>query len=102
MNSPIEKIDRKTKSVSVIVPLEFPITVTRDGKQIQVYQLEINRLKVKHLKTLPSSFLNQDEMSPSEARLVIIAFTNLSQEEADEIDLQDSAKIIGVGRDLLK
>lgn len=104
MNDPIQKIDPKTRSMSMIVPLTYPIMIDEGGKQVQVYQLEITRLKVKHLRTLPPSFFDDTlkEMPPADARLVVIAFTNLSPEKADEIDLKDAANIIGVGRELLK
>jgi hypothetical protein len=103
-NSPIQKLDPKTRSVSMVVPLTYPIMIEEGGKQVQVYQLEITRLKVKHLRMLPSSFFDDTitEMPPSDARLVVIAFTNLPAEKADEIDLKDAATIIGVGRELLK
>jgi hypothetical protein len=104
MNAPIEKIDPRTKSVTITVPLQFPIKVKSElGSDVQVYQIELGRLKVKHLKILPNSFLDETmDMSPADMRLVVLAFTGLTGDVADEIDLVDAKNIISIGIDLLK
>jgi hypothetical protein len=104
MNTPIEKIDQKTRLVSMVVPLEYPIkTKSELGAEIQVYQVELGRLKVKHLKILPVSFLDDTlDMSPADMRLVTIAMTGLSESVADEIDLVDCKTIVSTGIDMLK
>jgi len=104
MTSPIEKVDQRTRSVSMVVPLEYPIKIKSElGADIQIYQVELGRMKVKHLKVLPVSFLDESlELSPADMRLVTIAMTGLSEEVADEIDLIDCRTIVSTGIEMLK
>jgi hypothetical protein len=106
MNPPIEKIiDKKTKSTKVVYPLEYPITINENGKETQIYQVEVGRLKVKHLRILPASFFAKEDtesMTPEEVRMVVIALTNLTADQADEIDMVECFGIVAIGKELLK
>ena len=96
-------IDPITKSTKQIVPLTYPIPVMKDDRQIgQVHQIELGRVKVKHLKSLPASFLNVADMSPADMRQVLIAVIPYGIEMVDEIDLVDVKEIVKVLKELLK
>ncbi len=102
----VEKIDPRTKAVTRIISLQYPIPIKgADGIDAQIWQVEIKRLKVKHLKILPVSFLSDnesEEMPPEDIRLVILALTGLDEKSCDEIDLKDGRAIIEEARELLK
>lgn len=100
----MEKIDPISRSVKKIIPLDYPLPIKNTEGVIegQVYQVEVGRLKVSDLKILPAAFLNGqgNNMTPQEARMVIMALTKLPESTCDEIDLVDAMKIIAECKEL--
>lgn len=91
-----EAVVRENKKV---IKLQFPIpvkTVKEDGSEEvkQCDTLTFGRLKAKHLKLLPASFMeNEGEISAADLIPIIASVANIPEESADEIDLVDLQSI---------
>jgi len=74
-----------------IVKLKHSIPIPQEkGEDISTNELKFGRLKVKHLKLLPSDFAEKGgSLSPSEIIPLIAGLANISEESAGEIDLAD-------------
>jgi hypothetical protein len=86
---------------SKLVALQFPILLkNKEGGVNQVYQVEVKRLQVRHLRLLPDSFLvplpegGKREISKHEFLPLIQALTDLDEDAAGQIDLTDMDKIV--------
>ena len=89
------------KPDSIIVPIVHPIKIkNQEGGIHLVYQVEIGRMKVGHMPFLPLSFLQplaegeKRKIATDEFGPFLRAITNLKQEEADQIDLEDVPAIM--------
>ena len=84
------------------ISLEHAVTYTdEDGEEISLSTLSIGRLKLKHLKVLPSEVfdsateggLNPSKLIPALPSLVS-ALANIPLEAAEEIDFEDLGSIV--------
>jgi hypothetical protein len=73
------------------IELKHSIPVKQEsGNEIETNVLILQRLKLKHIKLLPDSCFESDgKLSPKEIVPLIAAITGISEESADEIDLED-------------
>ncbi len=75
-----------------IIELKFPLTVkTQTGANASVQQVTLSRMKTKHLKLLPESFMASrgEAVNPGDLIPLIAAMSGLSEEAVGEIDVQD-------------
>jgi hypothetical protein len=98
-----ERTDPKTKSVTKIIPLMYPVPVYgKDGEVIgQVHQVELGRPKVKHLRNLPTAFLQGKDLTGAEMRQVLLSLLQYEEKTIDDIDLKDVGEIVQVVREFL-
>jgi hypothetical protein len=90
----MEKIDKK-------IILDYPITITDvDGESTEISTVELYRIKIKHLRSLPKDLLERlseqgdnASLSIDEAIPILLAVTSLKDNEIDELDLIDFKKI---------
>jgi hypothetical protein len=78
------------------IKLQYSVSIRQDDGSMKVFdEIEIGRLKNKHLKMLPKDFIeNSGKISPAKLSGVIAAIADVSIEVADEIDIEDTYKII--------
>jgi hypothetical protein len=86
---PMTRGERKTE---VKISLEYPLPGVNGGEPVT--ELTIGRLKAKHLRALPESMTNAEEgdevkLTPVEMIPMIAAITNITDEQAGELDLED-------------
>ena len=74
-----------------IVKLKYSIPIAKEGGgTVPVSELKMGRFKAKHLKLLPESFMaDGGNISPAEIIPLIAGLANISEEAADEIDIED-------------
>jgi hypothetical protein len=75
------------------VPLKYPIPVPKNGGgTVEVSSLQVGRLKAKHLRALPSSFVEREgKVEPAELIPLIAALVDLPESSIDEMDIEDLA-----------
>ena len=57
-------------------------------------ELKIGRLKAKHLKLLPDSFMDSNgQLSPGDMIPLIAGLANIPESTADEIDMEDMTEV---------
>ena len=82
------------------VKLDYPIPAI--GDQPEISELTFGRLKAKHFKKLPQRMMEQaadgEEVNITAAEMVPVigALAGITEEQADEIDLEDVDKIAAV------
>ena len=78
-----------------VVELKYPIPVAKEGGgKVEVSKLTFGRIKSKHLKLLPDSFMETEgKIAPRDVIPIIAGIANISEESADEIDLEDLLEI---------
>lgn len=86
-------------SDKVTVPLEYPIKVKLDGHDITIHQVELGRIKAKHLPLFPQGFFDDGNIVGAEWLPLIQGMTELPKESVDEIDAKDILAIVGVIRE---
>ena len=86
-----------------IVKLKWPIPIPKeDGSVVDIDELTFGRLKVKHLKALPESFMEDEgDMSPSDIIPLIAGLANIPEYSADEIDMEDLTEVAKALQDFL-
>jgi hypothetical protein len=78
-----------------IIPLKYPITVSKEGgTTVEITELIIGRIKLRHLKSLPDDFMESGgKISPKSLIPLIAGMANISEESAGEIDMEDLAEV---------
>lgn len=78
-----------------IIRLKYSIPIkVKDGQAIQTNQIEVGRIKVKHLKNLPKGFMDgKGGISPKDMILFISGLTELPIETIEEIDVDDLSTV---------
>ncbi len=78
-----------------IVPLKYSIPIKKeDGGTVNIKELSIGRLKAKHLRLLPDSFMEDEgQISPKDIIPLIAGLANIPIESADEIDIEDLTEV---------
>lgn len=97
-----------------IITLKYPITTKDDkGNNVKLETIKVGRIKTKHLKMLPKSFMGealkaQKEGNTDNVNIEIIDFlpliagiTNLSENIIDELDFVDLQEILQEVTDLV-
>ena len=83
----------ENEKIKIILKYSIPVR-KEDGGMISVNELELGRLKAKHLKLLPKDFSEKGgNLEPSDIIPLIAGLTNIPLESADEIDLDDLGAI---------
>lgn len=77
----VKKIKKKWP---VIVPLKHPVKITRDEEEKEISELKLRQFKAKHLKHIPAEPESAYFLVP-----LIAALSNIDEEEAQEIDIED-------------
>jgi len=79
-----------------IVKLKFSIPIPKEGGgTVEVNQLKMGRLKLKHLRLLPEDFTEKEgKVAPAELIPLIAGITDIPVESADEIDIEDIEPIV--------
>lgn len=74
-----------------VITLVHSIPVPKEGGgEVQVNQIEIGRVKVKHLENLPKGFMeNEGSVSPKDMIKFIAALSGLPIDSVREIDIDD-------------
>ena len=74
-----------------IVKLKHSIPIPqKNGEDLTTNELKLGRLKAKHLRLLPSDFIeNAGDLSPADILPLIAGLANLPETSIDEIDLED-------------
>jgi hypothetical protein len=77
------------------IKLQYPVSIKQEDGTLKTYEeIEIGRLKNKHLKMLPKDFMDKNGKIPITNLVdVIAAIANISVEVAGEIDIEDTEKI---------
>jgi len=78
-----------------IVQLKYSIPIPKEGGgDIQTKELRLGRLKAKHLRLLPESFVeNEGQLSPADVIPLIAGLANIPEASADEIDIEDLMEV---------
>lgn len=84
------------KEEKIIVPLEYPIQVTLEGHDITVHQVELGRIKAKHLLLFPKKFFDDGEIIGAEWIPLVQGLSELPKESVDEFDAKDILNIVKV------
>lgn len=79
-----------------IVKLKYSIPIPKEGGgTVEVNQLKMGRLKLKHLRLLPADFVEKEgKVAPAELIPLIAGIADISVEAADEIDMEDVEAIV--------
>jgi len=79
-----------------IVELKHSIPIKKaDGGTVEVSQLKMGRLKLKHLRLLPKDFTEKEgKVAPAELIPLIAGVADIPIESADEIDIEDIEAIV--------
>lgn len=75
-----------------LIDLKFPLTIkTQTGADATVRQVTLHRMKTKHLKLLPESFMatRGEAVNPGDLIPLIAAMSGLSEDAVGEIDVAD-------------
>lgn len=80
------------------VQLVYPIIVEENGEEIKIKKITLRRLKLKHLKAIPKSLLEdtgeeKKEVDPIDMIPIIAIATGLTEDQAGEIDLDDLVNV---------
>lgn len=77
------------------VELKHPIPIKKEGGgTVEVSKLTFGRVKSKHLKLLPDSFMEDEgKIAPRDIIPIIAGLADIPGESADEIDLEDLMEI---------
>jgi len=86
----------KNGNARKIVPLKFPVSIQREGGGTAIiHQVEIGRLKGKHLKMLPESlFTSEKNIKPGEMIPFLMAITGLDEKTCNDVDFEDIVSIV--------
>ncbi len=78
------------------IKLNYPVTIKQeDGSMVTYSELSIGRLKNKHLKLLPKNFIDSGgRVTADKLAGVISVIANVPKEVAEEIDVDDTWRII--------
>lgn len=78
-----------------VVELGYPIFVKSEGGgEVEVSKLTFGRVKSKHLKLLPASFMEEEgKILPHEVIPIVAGLADIPLESAEEIDLEDLIKM---------
>lgn len=78
------------------IKLEHPIIMPQEDGSEKVYrEVFVGRLKNKHLKHFPKNFIESGGQIPlRDIPKVVSAITDISIEVADEMDVEDSSKVL--------
>jgi len=78
-----------------IVKLKYSIPIPQEnGEFISTNELKFGRLKAKHLKLLPTNFMeNEGQLSPADILPLIAGLAEIPESAADEIDISDLAEV---------
>lgn len=91
-------MSQNTISPRKIIPLKFPIPIKREGgASATIHQIEIGRLKGKHLQLLPASlfsFSSEKKINPDEMIPFLMVITGLDEISCGELDLEDIIVIV--------
>lgn len=88
-------MSNKPKLQTVKMELEIPIPVKDEkGNVKEVTELVFHRLKVKHLKGLPSEAFEEDNINPEHAIPLIATAARMPKESVEEIDLVDLERVV--------
>jgi len=79
-----------------IVKLKYSIPIPKEGGgTVDVNQLKMGRLKLKHLRLLPKDFAEREgKVAPAELIPLIAGVADIPVESADEIDMEDVEPIV--------
>jgi len=79
-----------------LVKLKYSIPIPKEGGgTVDVNQLKMGRLKLKHLRLLPEDFAEKEgKIAPAELIPLIAGVADIPIESADEIDLEDVEAIV--------
>lgn len=66
------------------IPLKHPIKIERDGAAHEISELQMSKLKGKHLKHVPAELTDGYFVVP-----LIAALTDLTEAEAGEMEIED-------------
>lgn len=80
-----------------IVKLQYPIKISKDGKETECAELTFTRFQIKHLKLLPTDFVGKAKdgiVEPAGLVSLIAGLANISLSEAEEIDMSDFVLIM--------
>ena len=85
----------------IIVPLEFPLKVKgSDGYDMTIHQVEVGRIKAKHLSLFPLRFFEEEgQVAGAEWLPIIQGLTRLPKESVDEMDGKDVLAVVRVIRE---
>ena len=75
------------------VSLQYPINTEIDGTPVEIKEIELGRLKVKHLKLLPKDTFVTGAMSPAVIAPLIGGMTGLNEDIIEMIDFVDLQNI---------
>ena len=86
-----------------VIKLKYAIPIPgKDGEIIKTNEIRIGRLKAKHLKLLPGSFIeNEGKLNPADMIPLIAGLANIPESAADEIDMEDIAEVAEALQDFL-
>lgn len=95
---------------SVTIALKHPIVLGEEGGTTkQINSVTVGRLKVKHLKHIPSELLGEDgktEKSPQQMLPQLIpmlaSMCDLTEEQMDMMDVEDMAEVTEKAMDFLQ
>lgn len=74
------------------VTLEYPITVKRGDKEMQINILTMQRIKLKHIKLLPDSCFENDgleNINPKDLIPILAVLAGVTEDEVGEVDFED-------------
>ena len=74
------------------IKLNHSIPIPTESGTVQCNEIELGRLKTKHLKLLPKGFTkmaDKGEIEPTALLPIIAGVTGLPEESVDEIDFED-------------
>ena len=76
--------------------LDYPIMVpSANGKEMEISNLNLGRLKAKHLKAMPDSMFDEGgkNVKPYDIIPLVAALADIPIESAEELDVADLMKI---------
>lgn len=94
------------KEEQVTIPLKYTIPVPvegEEGKTVDVKEITLGRLKIKHLKMIPREALTgEEDINPMTAIPLIAGMSGLPESSIDELDAADLKGVIVALMDFLK
>ncbi len=86
-----------------IVKLKRSIPVPKEGGgEVNISELRLGRLKVKHLRLLPDNFMETEgSLKPTEIAPLIAGLADIPESSIDELDIEDLMGVAEALQDFL-